>query len=56
LGVHGGNGNNGVFPFPIIRLFRYGLHADAIDWAGRKAQFTAGAFGSNDGVHVLGRA
>jgi hypothetical protein len=56
LGVHGGNGNNGVFPFPIIRLFGYGLHADAIDWAGRKAQFTAGAFGSNDGVHVLGRA
>jgi hypothetical protein len=37
-------------------LFGYGLHADAIDWAGRKAQFAAGAFGSNDGVHVLSRA
>ena len=54
--MHRGNGNNGVFPLPIIRLFGYRLHADAIDWAGRKAQFTAGAFGSNDGVHVLGRA
>jgi hypothetical protein len=32
------------------------LHADAIDWARRKAKFTAGAFGSNDGVHVLGCA
>src|SRR5690606_17641107 len=47
---------NRVLPFPAMNALRQRLHADAIDRTGRDAQLATGAFGDDDGVHLLGGA
>jgi len=42
-------------PFPVVDGLPDRYHIDAIDRAGWQAQFAAGAFVDDDGVHVFRR-
>src|SRR5690606_30578685 len=49
-------GEDWVLPLPGRDVLPDGHHADAVHRAGGYAQLAAGAFGGNDGVHLLRRA
>ena len=46
----------GYTPFPVVDSLLDRYHIDAIDRAGRKAEFTTGALIGDDCVHVFGGA
>ena len=45
--------DNRVFPLPRLDCLVERLHGDAINGAGRQAEFAAGALLGNDGVHLF---